>query len=117
MSPHHVVPPVTSPASGFAVAVLDGHQLDVTGAFHGLSSPVPSGGGAHVHRGAAGANGPALHALSVDGTITGTFHDTFQLTSSQLTALENGDLYVQIHSEQHQPGVLRAQLTRYRVTG
>ena len=119
LSPHDVVPPVTSPASGLAVAVLDGHQLDVTGAFSGLASPVPkaSSGGAQLYQGAAGASGSAVDVLNVDGTITGTFHGSFELTASQLTALENGELYVQLHSEQHPAGVLRAQLTRYSVTG
>ncbi len=112
LSPKNVVPPVHTGASGFAVAVLNGHQLDVLGSFLALSSPVATElrGGAHIHQGGPSDNGPILYSLSVDGTVAGSIRGTFQLTDAQVKALEAGDLYVQIHSELHKPGEMRAQL-------
>ena len=112
LSPKNVVPPVQTGASGFVVAVLNGHQLDVLGSFLALSSPVATElrGGAHIHQGGPSDNGPILYSLSVDGTVAGSVRGTFQLTDAQVKALEGGDLYVQIHSELHKPGEMRAQL-------
>jgi len=112
LSPKNVVPPVQTGASGFAVAVLNGHQLDVLGSFLALSSPVATElrGGAHIHQGGPNDNGPILYSLNVDGTVAGSIRGTFDLTDAQVKALEAGDLYVQIHSELHKPGEMRAQL-------
>ncbi len=119
LSPQNVVPPVHTRASGFAVAVLHGHRLDVLGSFLALSSPVARElrGGAHIHQGGPSDNGPILYSLQVDGSIAGSIRGTFQLTADQVKALEAGDLYVQIHSEQHKPGEMRAQLKPYALGG
>jgi|GEM_PF-4447920 len=115
LSPQNVVPPVHTGASGFAVAVLSGHRLDVLGSFLALSSPVAREirGGAHIHQGGPSDNGPILYSLSVDGTVAGSIRGSFQLTDAQVKALQAGDLYIQIHSEQHKPGEMRAQLKPY----
>jgi hypothetical protein len=115
LSPQNVVPPVHTGASGFAVAVLDGRQLDVLGSFLALSSPVAREirGGAHIHQGGPSDNGPILYSLNVDGTVAGSIRGSFTLSDAQVKALEAGDLYVQIHSEQHKPGEMRAQLVPF----
>ncbi len=119
LSPRNVVPPVNTGASGFAVAVLDGNQLDVLGSFQALSSPVARElrGGAHIHQGGPSDNGPILFSLNVDGTVAGSIRGTFQLTADQVKSLKAGDLYIQIHSENHKPGEMRAQLRPYALGG
>jgi len=64
---------------------------------------------AHIHQGAPGANGGVLIPLTKNG-------DTFsvppgaKLTDAQYQALQAGNLYVNVHSEAHKDGEIRAQL-------
>ena len=67
-------------------------------------------GGAHIHQGASDANGGIVFELTASGTRDGTFSGTFQLDDTQVQSLKDGQLYVQLHSEDHKSGVLRGQL-------
>lgn len=110
--------PVTSRASGMVTATLDGNTLTLEGSFKNLSSDLATSiaGGAHIHAGMAGENGPVLFPLNVNADADlrgGTFvasENTFELSSGQVDTLMNRGLYVNIHSEQYQSGELRSQL-------
>ena len=64
---------------------------------------------AHIHEGAAGANGPVIVPLTKDG-------DTYKvpagakLTSAQLASFKAGNLYVNVHSAANPGGEIRGQL-------
>jgi hypothetical protein len=64
---------------------------------------------AHIHQGAKGANGPVIVPLTKNGD-TYTVPEGKKLTADQLKALKAGNLYVNVHSNQHKGGEVRAQL-------
>jgi hypothetical protein len=68
-----------------------------------------AGTAAHIHQGAKGKNGPVIVPLTKNG-------DTYsvpagrKLTEAQITALKEGNLYVNVHSNKYKGGEVRAQL-------
>jgi hypothetical protein len=110
------VPPVTSTATGSVAAKLKGNVLTVKGEFTGLTAPAAA---AHIHGPAlAGVNAPPLFDLTVpsatEGAIT-TGTTTITLTAAQITDLQAGKYYVNIHSQGTDPpgfpgGEIRGQL-------
>ncbi len=103
------VPPVTGTGSGTAVVNFDTatKQITYTVTYSGLSGPAKA---AHIHCGAAaGANaGVAVPFKSTASPITGSA----TLTDAQIADLEAGKCYVNIHTEAHGGGELRAQLAK-----
>jgi len=98
----------TVSGSGSVTAVLAGTKLTITGAFDGLKSPATI---AQIHKGPIkGVRGPSVFDLTVaPGTSAptgGTIGGTFTLTPVQVTDLEKGRLYVQLHSEKAPDGNL-----------
>ena len=99
------VPPVKTSANGSGtITVAD------DGAVSGsVSATGVAGTAAHIHEGAAGANGPVIVPLTKDG-------DTYKvpagakLTSAQLASFKAGNLYVNVHSAANPNGEIRAQL-------
>jgi len=65
---------------------------------------------AHIHNGAAGKNGPVIVPLTKDGDGAWTVPPGAKLTDAQYAAFRAGDLYVNVHSAQHQSGEIRGQL-------
>ena len=102
------VPPVTSPGSVFARLTFDDVTREVGFALtvSGLSPDQVTG--AHIHRGAAGTNGPIIHPFSntgftiVSGKVT--------LSEAEVADLRAGNLYVNAHSIAHPGGFARAQI-------
>ncbi len=107
-----------SDASGGVLAVLGDTMLIVSGTFQGLSSAVnvDIAGGAHLHMGAANANGGVEFPLTMelaDDSLSGAFptaSNTLALTPEQRASLLDGLLYVNIHSLDHPSGELRGQM-------
>jgi hypothetical protein len=64
---------------------------------------------AHIHMGAAGKNGPVIVPLTKNGD-TYSVPDGRKLNDAQMQALKAGGLYVNVHSNQHKGGEVRAQL-------
>ena len=99
------VPPVKSSATGsgsFRV-MEDG---TITGS---ITTEGVQGTMAHIHRGAKGQNGPVIIPLVKKGD-TYSVPEGKKLTSQQLDELKAGDLYVNVHSNAHKGGEIRAQL-------
>ena len=64
---------------------------------------------AHIHRGAKGQNGPVIIPLVKKGD-THSVPEGKKLTEAQMADLKAGDLYVNVHSNAHKGGEIRAQL-------
>jgi len=94
----------TVSGSGSVTAVLTGTKLSINGAFDGLKSPATI---AQIHKGPIrGVRGPTAFDLTVVPGMNGTISGTFTLTPLQVTDLEKGRLYVQLHSEKAPDGNL-----------
>jgi hypothetical protein len=88
---------------GSATATLDGTTLTVNGTFDGLKSPATV---ARLHKGQRGVRGSAIADLAVVKSVRGTISGTIILTPQQAQDLQNGRLYLQIHSEKAPDGNL-----------
>ena len=105
LTPTDEVPPAKSDAKGsgsFRVAE-DG---TITGA---VTTEGVKGTMAHIHQGAKGHNGPVIVPLTKNGD-TYSVPEGKKLTASQLAALKEGNLYVNVHSDRYKGGEIRAQL-------
>lgn len=130
MTKTSVVPSMPDTAAfGSAGAVLLGNRLVVRGDFSNLSSPFrdftkdptnppnPSITSAvHIHRGEPTANGPFQYALQVQAganPMMGRFQGDYTLTDEQLSALNSGKLYLDMHTQKNRGGELRGTFTPY----
>ena len=123
LRPTNEVPPANSSAYGSALVTFD--PINSMIAFevntHGIANPTMS----HIHRGAAGTNGPVIINFATSagqiagGRVSGAGPvATFQsgnLLASDLTNLANpanaGNFYVNVHSTAFPGGEIRGQLT------
>ncbi|MBD2258824.1 CHRD domain-containing protein [Pseudanabaena sp. FACHB-2040] len=130
LRPANVVPKAPmSRARGAVGAVLSGNRLVVRGSFNNLSSslrnyatdPVdpPNANitsAFHIHRGMPSENGPFQYALQVmlnNTGMGGMAMGEYTLTQEQLQALNNGMLYVDLHTSRNRGGELRGILMPY----
>ncbi|WP_425420358.1 CHRD domain-containing protein [Phaeodactylibacter xiamenensis] len=119
LSGHNEALPILSTATGFVSASLSGNELTVSGGFEGLSSKIAEeiAGGAHLHAGFAGENGPVLYPLNIEvstDSLSGAFlseDNVFTLSDEEVAMLRNREMYVNIHSDNFGGGELRGQLT------
>lgn len=131
------VPPVATSANGTASGFLSGDfgsnnfVFQYAIAYAGLSTPIAPIGetGGHLHNAPAGANGPIVHILDTtpfdytgteEGFIIGTwsFDDAVNpLTEALAQALLNGDIYINLHTEEFNAGELRGQLSAIPLPG
>ena len=100
------VPPVTSSGSGKGTITIKDDKT-VSGS---VTTTGVTGTMAHIHNGAAGKNGPVVVPLSKSGDGDWTVPPGVKLTDAQYKAFRDGDLYVNVHSAQHQGGEIRGQL-------
>jgi hypothetical protein len=104
------VPPVTGPGTGSATASLDTatKTLTWTVTYSGLSGPATA---AHIHGPAApGANAGVL--IPFKPPLESPIRGSATLTDAQISDLEAGRTYVNLHTAAHPPGEMRGQLVR-----
>lgn len=113
------VPSVVTPAGGAVVIERNGSAITLSGSFSGLTGTIATqiAGGAHIHMGIAGRNGPVLFPLNLeisDDMTAATFmadSNIYVLDDDQLAAIDNDMFYVNIHSSAVMSGELRGQVT------
>jgi hypothetical protein len=100
------VPPVETAAVGEGVI-----KIAPDGAVSGsVTTTGIAGIMAHIHIAAPGVNGPVIVPLAKMGDNTWSVPAGAKLTPEQMAAYQSGNLYVNVHSEAHKGGEIRAQL-------
>ena len=107
LSGKNEVPPNDSTASGTA-SVRVGSDRSVTVNIT-VSGMTPTA--AHIHQGAAGANGPVIVPLDKTGDNTFASKADAKMTEAQYEAYKAGNTYLNVHSSKYPPGEIRAQLS------
>ena len=100
------VPAVKTSASGSGTITVNADKtvsgsVDTTGV---------AGTMAHIHNGAAGANGPVIIPLTKSGDNAWSVPAGAKLTDEQYAAYKAGGLYVNVHSAANKGGEIRGQL-------
>ncbi len=104
------VPGNDSKGTGEATVMFDSatHMLKYTVTYSGLSGPATMG---HIHGpAAAGKNAPVL--IPFKGAVTSPIKGEATLDAKQTKELEDGVMYVNIHTKAHPGGEIRGQLTK-----
>jgi hypothetical protein len=99
-------PPVTSTATGTGTITIAADK-SVTGTIKtkGIDGTV-----AHIHVGAPGVAGPPIITLDKGADGVWSVPAGSKLTDDQYASFKAGNLYVNVHSAEHKPGEIRAQL-------
>lgn len=100
------VPPVKSSATGISTIVV-GDDKSVSGT---IKTSGMKGTAAHIHQGAKGVNGPPIITLKMSSPDEWTIPPSAILTAEQYKSLQDGNLYINVHSDAHKGGEIRAQL-------
>jgi hypothetical protein len=99
-------PPVTTSASGNGtISIAADKSVSGTIKTAGMDGTV-----AHIHVGAPGQSGPPIITLSKSADGVWSVPAGSKLTDEQYASFKAGNLYVNIHSAEHKPGEIRAQL-------
>jgi CHRD domain len=99
-------PPVTTAASG-AGTIKIADDKSVAGS---IKTQGIDGVAAHIHVGAPGVAGPPIITLDKTGDGVWSVPPGAKLTDEQYASFKAGNLYVNVHSVEHKPGEIRAQL-------
>ncbi len=112
LSGQNQVPPVDTQGSGTAEFHYNPstRHLSWSISYKDLSSAVT---GAHIHSGAAGANGKVLVSLTKKGSMENPspIKGSATLTEDQAKELMSGNTYVNVHTEKNKAGEIRGQIT------
>lgn len=97
------VPGVTTTSTGSGTFTLSADKTSL--AYDVTTTATPMA--AHIHTGAAGESGGVLFTAATPGAhMTGTF----TLTATQVTDLENGNYYFNVHTAANAGGEIRGQI-------
>ncbi len=115
LSPENETHEVVSDGSGTATAIVRGRELTLSGQFAELSSPLMpiEGSAAHVHEAPPGEDGPIVFNIEViadEDEMGGRLSVTQTLSEEEFAALEAGNYYVNVHTENYPAGEIRGQL-------
>jgi len=100
------VPPVSTTASGTSTITV-GADKSVSGS---VTTTGVAGTAAHIHQAAMGQNGPVIIPLTKTADNVWSVPPGTKLTDTQYDAFKAGQLYVNVHSDAHKGGEIRAQL-------
>ena len=115
LSGNQEVPPVTTDASGHCEAYLnpaqDSYDIECT---HDVTDDVT---GAHIHKGAAGENGPIVFFFDAATTFSANVNSSSLANQPDpisfeefLSLLNSGNLYVNVHTPANPGGEIRGQI-------
>jgi len=106
---------VTDGGSAVGVFTFDATTSEITYDInvHGISANLVTA--AHIHRGAAGVSGPPVITLSMGGETS--FSGSATLSAAEVTDLEAGNFYFNVHSVEHPGGFARGQLILPKTAG
>ena len=100
------VPPVQTQASGSGtITVNDDKSVSGSITTTGMNATA-----SHIHEAAAGKNGPVVIPLEKKSDKEFAVPTGAKLSDAQYKAFKAGDLYVNVHSDAHKGGEIRAQL-------
>jgi hypothetical protein len=100
------VPPVATSASGSGtVSVGSDCSVSASITVSGMTATA-----AHIHQAKAGANGPVIVPFTKTGDNAFKAPDGARMNEAQCAAYKAGDTYVNVHSDKHKGGEVRAQL-------
>lgn len=101
------VPPVATSASGTGTVTINPTDKSVAAKITLTGAAFTA---AHIHMGAAGANGPVIVPFTKTADNVFEAPPGAKLTDAQYDALKAGNLYVNAHTAAHPGGEVRAQL-------
>ena len=103
------VPPDTSHGTGHVIVLLNKAtgEVNLTGSFQGLTSNAIA---SHIHRADFGVSGPIIVPLLLSGDTSGTITGTDTLSASDISAMDSGHTYVNVHTDSFPAGEIRGQL-------
>jgi CHRD domain len=119
LSSQEEVPPTNSQATGMAEFTVMGDSVEYTVNATGMQG-VTAG---HIHIGKQGENGPVVVTLFKNDSPSNEVSETGSITPDKLegpmagkqltdlaSAMNNGDTYVNVHTEQNPDGEIRGQI-------
>ena len=99
-------PPVTTAASGSGtIKIADDKSVSGSVKTSGIA-----GVAAHIHVAPKGQAGPPIITLEKNADGVWSVPASAKLTDEQYASFKAGNLYVNVHSTDHKPGEIRAQL-------
>jgi hypothetical protein len=120
LSGQEEVPPTNSQATGMADFTITGENAE----YSVNASNIQGVTAGHIHSGGQGENGPIVVTLFKNDSPTNEVSETGSITADKLegpmagkqltdlvTAMSNGETYVNIHTEQNPNGEIRGQIT------
>jgi hypothetical protein len=120
LSGQEEVPPTNSQATGMADFIITGENAE----YSVNASNIQGVTAGHIHSGGQGENGPIVVTLFKNDSPTNEVSETGSITVDKLegpmagkqltdlvTAMRNGEIYVNIHTEQNPNGEIRGQIT------
>jgi len=100
------VPPVSTSASGSGTVTVNAdHTVTARITATGMQATA-----SHIHMGAAGANGPVIVPFTKTGENEFSAPAGAKFTDEQYAAFKAGNTYVNVNSDAHKGGEIRAQL-------
>lgn len=111
LSADFTVPQVTASGTGTASFSIDLDTNAITGSV-AVSDLTNTATAAHIHNAIAGSTGGIVITLEADTTNTNLFNipDSTTLSTETLTALQNSELYINVHTAANASGEIRGQI-------